>query len=232
MPPLTNAGGPYARGLGGLVIRRIDQRLGRQELRRRLWHMSPGLLPILLWPIPHADPISPTLRGIAAAIGVLLAVMLYRRWKLVSRAGEKSELPSIAGYAGSVLLTLLIFPADIECAFAVLAILAFGDGAATLFGKLIDGPRLPWNPEKSLAGLSAFLVVGTPMTALIYWAETFNLESQRPPVSFGVAWEVAAVSVMFAALVESLPMKLNDNVRVGFAAATAVVISHFVLVVG
>ncbi|WP_310820684.1 diacylglycerol/polyprenol kinase family protein [Stratiformator vulcanicus] len=207
----------------------MSTRLGPQELRRRLWHMAPGFLPFLLWPIPHADPISPTLRGIVAAIGLLLSFLLLRRWQQVSRANHESEIPSIAGYVAAVLLTVVAFPAHLECAFAVLAILAFGDGAATLCGKLFESPRLPWNSQKSLAGLAGFLAVGTPMTALIYWGETFNAESQRPPIDFSVAWQVAAIGVICAAIAESLPVKLNDNIRVGAVAAVAIVTAHLSL---
>ncbi|MDA1232804.1 MAG: hypothetical protein O2856_18705 [Planctomycetota bacterium] len=37
-------------------------RLPYREIKRRFWHMSPGLLAFALHLAPHADPISPTLQ--------------------------------------------------------------------------------------------------------------------------------------------------------------------------
>ena len=59
------------------------------------------------------------------------------------------------------------------------------------------------------------------MSAIIYWGEANNLEAieHSGAVSFGTALIVGASATVIAALAESLPSRINDNVRVGVAAA-------------
>lgn len=206
---------------------RLSTRLGENELKRRLWHMSPGLLPFLLWPIPHADPISPTLRGIMVTIIVGLGIAIFVQFRRIARNGEYSDrLAAVAGYAGSVLLMLLLFPNQAELGLTVLAVLAFGDGSATLGGKLLGGPKLPWNDEKTISGFACFVLVGVPMASIIYWGETHNLEAQGPPASWVTALICGGAAAIAAAIVESLPSVINDNIRVGVTAAVVVVAAH------
>jgi dolichol kinase len=193
--------------------------------------MSPGLLPFLLWPISHRDPLSPTIRLIFAGVFVALTAAVSWNWRRIARdgIGDRDRLAAVYGYAGSVLLTIFLFPAHAECGLALLGVLAFGDGAATLFGKLLGGPRLPWNPAKSVAGLCGFLLVGIPVTALIYWGESHNLEAGGPPARWGQAFLIAAAGVAAGALAESVRSRINDNIRVGFAAAAALLAAHAAL---
>ena len=46
--------------------------------------------------------------------------------------------------------------------------LAFGDGFASICGMTVGGPRLPWNPKKSLSGFLGYLVFGFLGAALLY----------------------------------------------------------------
>ncbi|MFQ5730714.1 MAG: hypothetical protein ACE5KM_02045, partial [Planctomycetaceae bacterium] len=105
--------------------------LGTKELRRRVWHMVPGFLPMLLWPIPHADPLSPTLRWVIVGIVMALAVRIFVQYRRIARSEDTYRLTCVAGYAGCVIGSVLLFPSALEISFAVLAILAFGDGSAT-----------------------------------------------------------------------------------------------------
>jgi farnesol kinase len=211
---------------------RIAGRLGQTELRRRIWHISPGLLPFLLWPIPHADPISPTLRGIIVLTCAIIAGLIYLRFHRVARQSVTSDRAgAVLGYAGSVLLTLLFFPANAELGLTVLAILAFGDGSATLGGLLLAGPKIPWNRSKTWAGTICFLACGVPMATVVYWGETyFNAESHGPPVPFLSALLCGGTAVLLAAIAESFPSRINDNIRVGVTAAVSLVVMHFLVV--
>ncbi|MBW3542678.1 MAG: hypothetical protein KY476_20635 [Planctomycetes bacterium] len=198
------------------------------EFRRRLWHMLPGLLPFLLWAFPHRDPISPTLRWILVGVVVALALHVWLRYRLIARPGDREQSGAVLGYAGSVLVMLLAFPAHAELGLTVLAVLAFGDGSATLGGLLCGGARLPWNPRKSWAGLVSFLAVGMPAASVIYWGETyFNPEALAAGgVPFWAALICGGSATLAGAIAETLPVRLNDNVRVGAAAALAVVAAH------
>jgi dolichol kinase len=209
-------------------------RLTRTELRRRLWHMAPGLLPFLMWYFPHRDPISPTMRGIMVAVVFGLAIGIFAGYRRIQRRGESNQrLAAVAGYAASVLLTLIAFPGDAELGLTVLAILAFGDGSATLGGLLIGGPKLPWNRNKTVSGLVCFLVVGGAIASLIYWGETqMNPEAVEPKATIRAAMFCGGMAALLAALAESIPSRINDNIRVGAVAAATVVITHAAIVGG
>jgi dolichol kinase len=197
-----------------------------REVKRRFWHMSPGLLPFVLQIFPHRDPISPTLQGIILGCVALIAGRIFIGFRQIQRMGEGAGTAAVAGYALSFLLTILAFPADLELGLAVLAILAFGDGSATLIGLTLRGPVLPWNASKSWSGLIGFITVGSLMTAWIYWGETLNPEADEPPVSFALALCLTAPAVVTSAFFESLRSRVNDNIRVGVVAATTLILLH------
>ncbi|QDT18168.1 hypothetical protein [Alienimonas californiensis] len=224
-----------------MTVAETPGRLSPAEWRRRALHMSPGLLPVILWFVPHRVPISPILRGILLAAFAALTATAWFRWREVRRSdGEDASFngrfASVFGYAGGVLLTLFAFPDRPECGFAVLGVLAFGDGSATLFGKLAAGSRwharLPWNREKSWVGLIAFVLCGTTGAALLYRGESLNLEAVTPPASWGVAFLVGLSGALPAGLWESARSRINDNVRVALAAALGVLTAHAVRVGG
>ena len=167
-------------------------------------------------------------------VGIIavLAGWAYVRYRRIARLGDGERLAAILGYAGSVLVMLLAFPAQAELGLTVLAVLAFGDGSATLGGLLLGGPRLPWNPKKTWAGLASFLVIGAPLASVIYWGEThFNTEALPPGgVPFTIALACGGAATLCAAIVESIPSRINDNIRVGLTAAATVVAAHAALV--
>ena len=115
---------------------KLMSRLEKTEWRRRVWHIVPGFLPILLWIFPHRDPISPILQLIVLAIVISLAVGIFLRYRLIARKQDAERSTAVLGYALSVLLTVLFFPAHLQLGLTVLAVLAFGDGSATLVGKI------------------------------------------------------------------------------------------------
>lgn len=198
--------------------------LSTKELKRRLWHMSPGLLPIASYIYPHKDPLSPTFQKIAAGLIVGIAAMLLWRFKTIRRTGEQSELGAVFGYSVSILATLLLFPKHAELGMLVLCVLAFGDGMATTIGLLLCGPRLPWNREKSWTGTFAFVGFGGYLASLAYWAES------QPRASWPIALTCGFAAAVVAAVAESLPSRVNDNVRVGIASAVTAVTTHAIVV--
>ena len=121
-------------------------------------------------------------------------------------------------YPLSVLLLILVFPTRMDIVAAAWGILALGDGMATIAGQTAKrkNPALPWNSDKTVAGTVAFIVFGSIAgVALALW--TRPSIALRPPVMFSlVAPIVAAVA---AAFVETIPVRLDDNISVPFAAA-------------
>src|SRR5262249_18406560 len=144
--------------------------------------------------------------------------------KSFSRSTEKNCLPSILGYASPGLLTLCLFPQTPELPMTVVAVLAFGDGSATLFGLLYGSARLPWNSSKTWVGTIAFLSASLPLAVLVYSL------AATPAVSPRVSLVCGGTAALVAAAVETLPMKGNDNLRVGLAALAGVLLPHALLV--
>lgn len=195
-------------------------KLGPNEFRRRLWHYAPGVLALLAAAIPYYEPV-PILILIAAALFAFgLAAVAVRHQHSICRATERSCHTAIWGYAVAVVPLFLLFPRQPELPLTVTGIIAFGDGSATLFGLLLGKRRLPWNKHKSWVGSTAFILAATPMAMLIYWADSI------PHPSLVQAGLCAGVSVLVAALVESLPIRLNDNAFVGTSAAVTLIIMH------
>lgn len=119
-------------------------------------------------------------------------------------------------YPLAVLTLILAFPTRLDIAAAAWAILALGDGTATLVGQSIASPRLPWNRDKSVAGTIAFMASGAiGGVALAWWTRPAIVPSPSP--LFVVAAPIAAA--VFAAFVETLPVRLDDNISVPAAAA-------------
>jgi phytol kinase len=195
------------------VLRDIARVIGSRELQRRLTHMSPGLLPLLLWVIPHQDPWGPLLVNTMLAISVMLAGVILVRFRAVARTDAELGVSAVVGYTLPVVAAILLLPGRAEIGMMTLAILAVGDGSATLGGLWFRGRRLPWNRRKTFAGLLSFCVCGTLLATIIYWGEA------QPVASWTAALTCAFCATVTAAVVESLPWPGNDNLRVGVTAA-------------
>ena len=198
--------------------------LSSRESRRRLWHMTPGLLAFPLQFVSHADPLSPTLRGIILGVIGLLSLQIFLGFRRIQREQQETGLWAVVGYALSVLGTIVLFPDRLEVGLALLGILAFGDGSATAFGKMLRGPVLPWNRSKTWAGFLAFIINGSLMSGWIYWGETQNPEALEMPLSLGRALLLTAPAVVLCAIVESVPSRINDNIRVGVVGAVSLLL--------
>lgn len=188
-------------------------RLDGAECRRRLLHMFPGLFPFLLWVIPHTDPWGPILVSVLWILTILIGSSALLRFRAFARESEDNGRDSVIGYALPVLGTLCLCRGCEEVGVMTLAVLAFGDGSATLGGLLIGGSRLPWNMRKTWAGLISFWIVGGVFATVMYWGEA------RPVVSWTTALVIAGPTVLLAGAAETLPVRINDNWRVGVLTA-------------
>lgn len=188
--------------------------------------MLPGVLAALLPLIPHTDPMG--WYSIAILLVAIGGTSLYalKREALFRRRGDgvSGWSMSVISYGVITLALVLALPAQPEIAMAVTMIIAFGDGSATLAGMLVRGRRLPWNRDKSWAGLAAFMLCSIPLATLAYWAEA------RPGVALPLACACVAPAVLVAALAESLPVRVNDNIRVGVSAGLTIVTTHAMFV--
>jgi dolichol kinase len=204
-------------------LSRLADRLGMPELRRRLLHMLPGLAPCLLWIIPHQDPWGPALIGASIITSLAIAVFAMFQAQAFARPGEEQWGAAVIGYVLPVLGTMLLLPGRSELGLMTLGIMAMGDGSAALGGLAWGGRRLPWNRRKTWTGLCCFVIAATSVGSVHYWMEA------RPGVPFQIALTIAGVAALVGAIVESLPLKSHDNLRVGTTAALTGLMMHVAL---
>jgi len=181
------------------------------EGRRQFLHMAMGgfalALRFLTWWQAAA---------LAAAALAFNLFVLPRIGKGLYRPSDARFAAGIILYPLAVLLLVLCFPRRPDIVAAAWGILAAGDGMATLAGRAMPIARLPWNHDKSYGGLLAFVLCGgAAAIALAMW--TAPAVTPVPGFMFLVAAPLAAA--IAAGLVETIPVGLDDNLRVPAAAA-------------
>ncbi|MDQ6800994.1 MAG: DUF92 domain-containing protein [Acidobacteriota bacterium] len=185
------------------------------ETLRKSIHIAMGFLAIALKGVPWR---------IAAAVAVLAAI---GNWLLLHRLVGKGVARDARGYdAGLVLYPLavcaliLTFNWHIELAAVGWVILAFGDGFASLVGRAVPIAPLPWNRIKSWGGTLAFMIAA-------------GIAGVGIAMFFGApSLAMVAAAVIVAAIVESMPLGINDNITVPAAAAATLAVLSIQPMVG
>ena len=186
--------------------------IGGAEWKRKAVHIGSGCLALLLhW-------LEPWNGWMPAAAALLLNIFVLPRMTGGALEREHERRQGVAWgilfYPLSVLILTVVFAGRLEIAAAGWALMAFGDGSATLFGKALPQPRLPWNRSKSLAGSLALIACGTLPAWGLY---LFVAAGQgRHPDPFLALVAVGATTVL-AAVLESLPTGVDDNLLVPLA---------------
>jgi uncharacterized protein (TIGR00297 family) len=181
------------------------------ETARQVVHMSMGAFALLLRWLTWWQAIALA----AAALGFNLFVLPRLAANLYRPGDRERGVHGIIWYPLAVLLLLVTFPRRPDIAAAAWGILAIGDGIATLAGRAIGGPRWPWNREKTLSGSAAFAIGGAAAgVGLAWWCRP--AVPAPPAMAFTIAAPIAAA--VAAALVETMAVRLDDNLSV---AATA-----------
>lgn len=181
------------------------------ETARQVVHMAMGGFALLLRWIPWWQAVALAVAALAFNLFLLprLQVNLYR-------PGDRERgVHGIIWYPLAVLLLLLAFPRRLDIAAAAWGILAIGDGLATLAGRAGGGPRWPWNREKTLIGSAAFALGGGAAGVFLAWWCRPAVHIP-PAMAFTILAPIAAA--IAAALVETMAVRLDDNLSV---AATA-----------
>ena len=182
------------------------------ETRRQLVHILVGtgalLLPWLTW----------WQAALVAVAGLLFNVIILPRLApSVFRPGDLDS-PVRSGiiiYPLAVLALLICFPNRPDIAAAAWGILAAGDGMATLIGTQLRTSPLRWNRAKSWGGLAAFVLSG--------WLAGTGLAAWNAGVETATWWILIApaIAAIVAGFVETVPIRLNDNISVPASAALA-----------
>ena len=177
------------------------------ETLRKSLHIAFGVFAFALKWLPW------TLAAGVCVVAILGNWLILHR--VVGRGVARHERGFDAGivlYPVMVLLLIVVFRDRLHYAAIGWAMLAFGDGIATLAGKSLRIGSLPWNRDKSWGGFAGgFLAGAISGIAVAYWMD------YRAPV-------VVLIAALAAAIAESLPLGVDDNVTVPIAAATALVI--------
>ncbi len=150
-----------------------------------------------------------------------LAAFIFN-WQILPRIGgrniyrtddHKRGYPiGILLYPLSVLALVLLFPKRLYIAAAAWGIMAWGDGLASVFGKKFGSKKLPWNANRSFAGSFAFLIFGGLAAVFFtYW-------TAKTPFSFWAVIWIPLLTTLLAAIVETVPMGIDDNVTVPISA--------------
>lgn len=196
---------------------------GFSETRRQIVHITMGgwalLLRWITWPQAAA-------LAIAALIFNGFILPRIGGPRLYRQADLRRGLPvGILFYPLSVLLLVLLFPHRPDIVAAAWAIMAAGDGFATLAGRAYGHTPLPWNRAKTVEGTLAFVVAGSAAGVfLAWWVRPAVMPA--PPILFTLAAPIVAAIV--AALVETIPVGLDDNISVPASAAATLWMSSLV----
>jgi uncharacterized protein (TIGR00297 family) len=186
---------------------------GFSEIRRQITHILVGGFALLLRWLTVSQA-----AAVAIAAIVFNLLVLPRVSRNVFREGDLERVAEsgIVIYPVAVLGLILLFPLRPDIAAASWAILAAGDGLATLVGAHVRSPKLPWNRDKSVAGLLAGAIgAAAAGVFLMHWTSLGM--TAPPPLWFLYAAPIAAA--VAAAFVETVPIRLNDNISVPFTAA-------------
>ncbi|PYT15750.1 MAG: hypothetical protein DMF51_06190 [Acidobacteria bacterium] len=172
------------------------------ETARRAVHFAVGGLAFLL------RDLTPLQAACAAGAAILFNVLVLPRVAPSLFRGEERDRPWRSGvviYPVAVLLLVLLFHRHKEVAGAAWGIMAAGDSAAGLVGRRYGRRPIPWNRSKTVEGSFAFAIAATLFSwTILIWMGRGGMEAAF----------LAGSTSLFAAFMESLPWRLNDNLTV------------------
>lgn len=191
-------------------------------LSRKIIHIGTGLIFVLCWLLYNNSPVSPYIAAIVP-LGITLQFTAVGTGLIkdeaavdaMSRSGDRREIlrgPLYYG-VGFVLMTIL-FWRNSPVGIVALMMLCGGDGMADVVGKRIKSDKLPWSPNKSIAGSFAMLLGGFSFALFILWV--FIQQGYFDPPLLNYVIPVGIISIV-TTLIESLPIRDMDNITVPIA---------------
>ncbi|HSS44594.1 MAG TPA: DUF92 domain-containing protein [Thermoanaerobaculia bacterium] len=164
-----------------------------------------------------------TLRWLDWKVAALLALaallvnlfVMPRIGRGIYRDASRLRDTGIVSYAAMVLVLITLFRGYLPVAAVVWAMMAFGDPAASIAGKLLGGPRLPWNREKTWIGFASNWAVGGGAAVLFFWWVATWL---TPP-----AVAILIIGSCLYAFLESVRAGIDDNIVAAIPTALAMV---------
>lgn len=200
------------------------------RLSRKLIHIGTGPIFVLCWLMyPHVQisrwlaalvPFAITAQFALVGTGVIKDDAAV---KAMSRTNDPREILRGPLFYGIVFVAVtLIYWKDSLIGIPALMMMCGGDGIADIVGRRVRSPKLPWSPEKSVAGSLSVFLGGWLLTMFIFtiyvWAGAFSGPITR--FLLPVTW-----IALGAMLIESLPFKDVDNITLTLV---SVLIGHLV----
>ena len=176
------------------------------ERARRLVHAAFGLPAFLLLVWPSWVVLTVVFVAIVTNVVVLPRLAVSRRW---FRSGE-GLTGGIVLYPVAVAIVIIVFRHAPLVAMSGWLSLSFGDSAASWIGRRFPLARCPWNRVKSIGGSLAFVIAAT--LAVFLAARLSGLDTTS-------AIQHAFVCAAAGAALESLPLRLNDNLVIAIGVA-------------
>lgn len=200
------------------------------KLSRKVIHIGTGPIFVLCWLMYTDVQIS---RWLAALVPLVITAQFAlvgtgiikdeAAVKAMSRTGDRHEILRGPLLYGIMFVAMtLIYWKDSLIGIPALMMMCGGDGIADIVGRRVRSPKLPWSPEKSVAGSLSVFAGGWLLTMLIFaiyvWMGPFSGPISR--FLLPVTW-----IALGATLVESLLFKDIDNLTITVASA---LIGHLV----
>jgi len=200
------------------------------RLSRKLIHIGTGPIFVLCWLMFVDIYIS---RWLAALVPLVITAQFVlvgtgvikdeAAVKAMSRTGDRREILRGPLFYGLVFVAVtLLYWKDSLIGIPALMIMCGGDGIADIVGRRVRSPRLPWSPDKSVAGSLSVFLGGWLLTMLIFAIYVWMGAFSGPVTRFVVPVTLVSLGAM---IVESLPFKDVDNITLTVAAA---LIGHLV----
>ncbi|MFH1056319.1 MAG: hypothetical protein V1717_00780 [Candidatus Micrarchaeota archaeon] len=177
-----------------------------KEMGRQLLHMIFGALLLFIANFAGRDN-TLLLLLIILLLGLLLVQLKLEGFEnkfidfMLENFDRKEKLPARGGITYVAGALFLFAATPFAFALGITAILAFGDGFATMVG--LSGKKklpFPFNPRKTLEGLAAFVLAGVASSMFFVGAETAIFYS------------------VLLAVVESIDLRIDDNLLIPFIA--------------
>src|SRR5215208_4828976 len=146
------------------------------KLSRMFIHIGTGPIFVLCWLMYSDVQIS---RWLAALVPLLITVQFAlvgtgllkdeAAVKAMSRTGDRREILRGPLFYGIMFVAMtLIYWKDSLIGIPALMMMCGGDGIADIVGRRIRSAKLPWSPEKSVAGTTSVFVGGWLMTVFVF----------------------------------------------------------------
>jgi len=197
--------------------------LSKTELRRKLLHITAGTIfafsiNLLLKKYSAVEIAAVLTLFVLSGLAIsflykknVARTALFLFYYLIEKFEREEEKKKIPGkgvfmfFAGAV-LTIIIFK-SIGIVTASILIVALGDGMSTLIGLMFGTHPLPYNKKKTFEGSIAFVV--------------FGFAGALTQVSPAQAFAAATVCMV----VESLPLRIDDNLVIPIVAAVVMAVA-------